>query len=408
MQQAMKKPAVLLVHDYYQVPGGEDVVVANEKHLLETHGHAVTLYARRNEEISHMGALAKVGSALGMFFSIRTYREIRRSIRENQISLVHVHNTLPLIGPAVYYAAFREGVPVVQTVHNFRFLCPNAIFYRDGHICEDCTKKGLHCAVKHCCYRGSRLQTVLCVLSTRLHRALKTYSHLNYITLTDFNREKLLALRQIPPENVSVKPNFVEPPETIVPYTARENQVVYVGRLDALKGIRLLLEAWARYERSGGDMRLIICGTGPEEAWCRTYLAQEGLKQAELRGFVPNQAARALVGQSKALILPTQWYEGFPMTIVEAFSAATPVICSDLGNAGSLIADGVTGFKFPADSAEQLAQTLKRLQNAESVSEGALKKYQEKFTAEANYRQLMAIYRRALQKSSERSGQSCG
>ena len=355
-----------------------------------------------------MGALEKIRSALGMFFSIRTYREVRRSIRENRISLVHVHNTLPLIGPAVYYAAFREGVPVVQTVHNFRLLCPNALFYRDGHICEDCTKKGLHCAVKHRCYRGSRLQTVLCVLSTRLHRALKTYSRLHYITLTDFNRQKLLALEQIPPENVSVKPNFVEPPETIVPYAARENQVVYIGRLDALKGIRLLLEAWARYERSGGGMKLIICGTGPEETWCREYLTREKLKQAELRGFVPNSAARALMGQSKALILPTQWYEGFPMTIVEAFSVATPVICSDLGNAGSLISDGVTGFKFPADSAEQLAQTLNRLQHAESVSEGALKTYQENFTAEANYRQLMAIYSKAMQKSGERSKPPCG
>ena len=114
------------------------------------------------------------------------------------------------------------------------------------------------------------------------------------------------------------------------------------------------------------------------------------------------------MGQAKALILPTQWYEGFPMTIVEAFSAATPVICSDLGNAGSLISDGVTGFKFPADSAEQLAQTLNRLQHAESVSEGALKTYQENFTAEANYRQLMAIYSKAMQKSGERNEPSCG
>lgn len=193
-----------------------------------------------------------------------------------------------------------------------------------------------------------------------------------------------------------------------MPYAARENQVVYIGRLDALKGIRLLLEAWARYKRSGGGMKLIICGTGPEEAWCREYLTREKLKQVELRGFVPNSAARALMGQSKALILPTQWYEGFPMTIVEAFSVATPVICSDLGNAGSLISDGVTGFKFPADSAEQLAQTLNRLQHAESVSEGALKTYQENFTAEANYRQLMAIYSKAMQKSGERNEPSCG
>ncbi len=276
MQQATKQPAVLLVHDYYQVPGGEDVVVANEKHLLETHGHAAALYARRNEEISRMGALEKNPQCAGdVFFSIRTYREVRRSIREKPDFAGACAQHAAADWPAVYYAAFREGVPVVQTVHNFRLLCPNALFYRDGHICEDCTKKGLHCAVKHRCYRGSRLQTMLCVLSARLHRALKTYSRLHYITLTDFNRQKLLALKQIPPENVSVKPNFVEPPETIVPYAARENQVVYIGRLDALKGIRLLLEAWARYERSGGGMKLIICGTGPEEAWCREYLTRE-------------------------------------------------------------------------------------------------------------------------------------
>lgn len=402
MQQEVKKPAVLLVHDYYQIPGGEDIVVANEQHLLETHGHAVTLYTRRNEEIARMGTLAKISSALGMLFSFRTYREIRQCIRENHIALVHVHNTLPLIGPAVYYAAFREHVPVVQTVHNFRFLCPNALFYRDGHICEDCVKNGLHCAVQHRCYRGSRLQTAICVFSTRVHRALKTYSRLHYIALTDFNREKLLALQQIPSKNVSVKPNYVDAPETVVPYGARKNQVVYVGRLDALKGIRLLLEAWAHYERSGGTMRLVICGTGPEEAWCREYLVQNELTQVELRGFVPNQAARALIGQSKALLLPTQWYEGFPMTIVEAFSAATPVICSDLGNAGSLIEEGVTGFKFPADSAEALARALHRLNQAESLSENALKIYQEKFTAEANYRQLTAIYGTAMQKSGER------
>ncbi len=182
MQQATKQPAVLLVHDYYQVPGGEDVVVANEKHLLETHGHAAALYVRRTNRFRAWERWRKSAVRWGCFSaSVHTAR-FGRSIRENRISLVHVHNTLPLIGPAVYYAAFREGVPVVQTVHNFRLLCPNALFYRDGHICEDCTKKGLHCAVKHRCYRSSRLQTVLCALSTRLHRALKTYSRLHYIT----------------------------------------------------------------------------------------------------------------------------------------------------------------------------------------------------------------------------------
>ena len=397
---------ILLVHCHYRMPGGEDAVFAAERALLERRGHQVIVYERSNEEAAH--GLPKALLPLHAVWNHAAARDIKHIIKTQNIDAVHIHNTLLLLSPAVVRAAKSTGVPVVQTLHNFRLFCPNGILLRDGRVCEDCPRHGLSCAIRHRCYRGSRLQTVLCVLSTRLHRALKTYSRLHYITLTDFNRQKLLALKQIPPANVSVKPNFVEPPETIVPYAARENQVVYIGRLDALKGIRLLLEAWARYERSGGGMKLIICGTGPEEAWCREYLTREKLKQAELRGFVPNSAARALMGQSKALILPTQWYEGFPMTIVEAFSAATPVICSDLGNAGSLISDGVTGFKFPADSAEQLAQTLNRLQHAESVSEGALKTYQENFTAEANYRQLMAIYSKAMQKSGERNEPSCG
>ena len=397
---------ILLIHCHYRLPGGEDAVFAAERALLEQHGHTVVVYERSNEEAAHGAAKALL--PFRAVWNRRAARDVRNIIEQQHIDAVHIHNTLLLLSPAVVRAAKKCGVPVVLTLHNFRLFCPNGILLRDGRVCEDCPHHGLHCALRHRCYRGSRLQTVLCVLSTRLHRALKTYSRLHYITLTDFNRQKLLALKQIPPENVSVKPNFVEPPETIVPYAARENQVVYIGRLDALKGIRLLLEAWARYERSGGGMKLIICGTGPEEAWCREYLTREKLKQAELRGFVPNSAARALMGQSKALILPTQWYEGFPMTIVEAFSVATPVICSDLGNAGSLISDGVTGFKFPADSAEQLVQTLNRLQHAESVSEGALKTYQENFTAEANYRQLMAIYSKAMQKSGERNEPSCG
>lgn len=402
MRQEGKKPAVLIVHDYYQIPGGEDVVVANEKHLLETHGHAVTLYTRKNEKILHMGVLAKTGVALGMLFSMKTYREVRQAIRENQIALVHVHNTQPLIGPAVYYAAFREGVPVVQTVHNFRFLCPDAIFYRDGRICEDCVQKGLHCAIQHGCYRTNRLQTAVCVLSMRLHRLLKTYSRLHYIALTDFNRKKLLELSQIRSGNVFVKPNFAEPSEVVIPYEKRENQVVYVGRLDAMKGIRLLMEAWTLYEKTGGKMQLVICGKGAEEAWCRAYMAKKGLKQVELRGFVPNRAVRELMSQAKAMILPTQWYEGFPMTIVEAFSVATPVICSDLGNAGALITEGVNGFKFPVDSAKQLAKTLYRLDGAQSVSQGALRTYQEQFLPEANYRKLMEIYDQVLQRNSGR------
>ena len=272
MQQATKQPAVLLVHDYYQVPGGEDVVVANEKHLLETHGHAAALYVRRNEEISRMGALEKICSALGMFFSIRTYREVRRSIRENRISLVHVHNTLPLIGPAVYYAALREGVPVVQTVHNFRLLCPNAIFYRDGHICEDCTKKGLHCAVKHRCYRGSRAQTLVVVAAYWLHRVLGTWRGIAITTPTAFDREKLLEFNKIHPtfdENrLVVKPNPVTVPSgPVTPWEERKRQFVFAGRLEELKGLRTVIEAWRILGKDAP--LLLVAGDGPLADWAK-------------------------------------------------------------------------------------------------------------------------------------------
>lgn len=202
------KQKILMVHNYYQIPGGEDTVVTNEKRLLEEHGHEVILYTRHNNELKSMGILQKLSLPITTIFNPRTYREIKGIIREEKIEIVHVHNTLNLISPAVYYAAVQCGVPVVQTIHNFRFLCPGATFYRNGHICEDCVSKGLGCAIKHKCYRGSRVQTLVCVTSTWIHRHTGILGKINYIALTEFNKEKLLQLKQIKPDKVFVKPNF--------------------------------------------------------------------------------------------------------------------------------------------------------------------------------------------------------
>ena len=181
--------------------------------------------------------------------------------------MVHVHNTLNLISPAVYYAARSMKISVVQTVHNFRLLCPGATFYRNGHICEDCVKHGLKCAVKHSCYRGSKAQTLVCAISTWLHRTTGIYEKINYICLTEFNKDKLLQLKQIKPERVFVKPNFVENNNSFIPEEERLNQFIFVGRLDKLKGVDILFEAW---KRMGEDAhKLIVCGTGPMEDWCR-------------------------------------------------------------------------------------------------------------------------------------------
>lgn len=387
-----KKQKILQVHNYYQIPGGEDTVVANEKKLLEDHGHEVVQYSRNNSELKEFSKFRKLLLSFTTIFNPRTYKEVKRIIREQDIDIVHVHNTLNLISPAVYYAALSCKVPVVQTVHNFRLLCPGATFYRDKHICEDCVKYGLGCAVKHGCYRDSKAQTLVCVLNTWIHRFTKIYGKLNYICLTEFNKEKLLSLKQIKSEQISIKPNFVVNETPTIPYENRPNQYIFAGRLDKLKGINILFEAWKQIGESAPT--LIVCGTGPMEDWCRDFVANNKIGNIEMRGFVPNNEAKDLIANSKALILPTQWYEGFPMTIVEAYSVGTPVIGSDLGNTGSVVEEGTTGAKFEYNSCNSLIDAVRRILNYGSeISSTTKAAYAEKYSDEQNYLVLEAIYR---------------
>ena len=386
-----KKQNILIVHNYYQIPGGEDTVVANEKKMLEEHGHKVILYSRNNAELKQMSKFQKLFLPITTVFNPRTYKEIKKLIKIEDIEIVHVHNTLNLISPAVYYAARAMKVPVVQTVHNFRLLCPGATFYRDGHICEDCVSKGLMCAVKHNCYRNSKLQTLACVISTKIHRMTGIYGRINYICLTEFNKEKLLQLKQIKTDRVFVKPNFVEAPtDEIISYNKREDQFIFAGRLDKLKGIDILCDAWRQMGATAP--KLIVCGTGPMEEWCRRFLEDNPKCNIELRGFVPNKETKKLIANSKALILPTQWYEGFPMTIVEAYSVGTPVIGSDIGNVGDLIEEGAGGLKFNCRDSKSLINAVNLLSQNLLDSHEISDFYSKHYSSEANYNMIIKIY----------------
>ena len=381
-----KKQKVLIVHNYYQIPGGEDTVVANEKKMLEEHGHEVILYSRHNSELKEMNKLQKFFLPIDTIFNLKTYREIKTIVKKEKIDIVHVHNTLNLISPSVYYASRACNVPVVQTIHNFRLLCPGATFYRDGHICEDCVGYSLYCAVKHKCYRNSRIQTLACVVSTKFHRLTGIYGKINYICLTEFNKEKLLELKQIQKDMVFVKPNFVESDGKIIPVEKRENRFIFVGRLDKLKGVDIMLEAWKQIGKDAPE--LMICGTGAMEEWCKDFIQDNKINNVKMLGFVPNQEIRKLVAYSKALILPTQWYEGFPMSIAESFSVGTPVLCSDLGNSGNLVIDGINGFKFKFDSSIGLIESVEQLCNCFKIYEETLNDYKSKYTEEHNYKIL--------------------
>ena len=383
------KQTVLMVHNYYQIQGGEDTVVANEKKMLEEHGHKVILYTRNNSELKKLSLLQKMFLPITTIFNVKTYLEIKKIIKKEGIDIVHVHNTLNLISPSVYYAAILMKVPVVQTIHNFRLLCPGATFYRDGHICEECLSNSLVCAIKHSCYRGSKLQTLACVISIKIHRITGIYRKIYYICLTEFNKRKLLEMEQVKEERVFVKPNFVESKEDFITEGKRKNQFIFAGRLDKLKGIDLLLRAWK--EMGEETPKLIVCGIGPMEEWCKEYVATIKLN-VEMRGYIQNEETIKLIAESKGWILPTQWYEGFPMSIVEAFSVGTPVLCSDLGNAGSVVENKVMGYKFKYNSINQIINAVKELMN-QSLNNNQIKKiYNDKYSEHTNYEMLERIY----------------
>ncbi|WDM33088.1 glycosyltransferase family 4 protein [Priestia megaterium] len=396
------KLKILMVHNYYQTPGGEDTVLENEKKLLEDQGHEVILYSRNNLELKRLSMFQKLCLPFTTIFSLKTFKEIKKIIKQRKIDIVHVHNTLTLVSPSVYYAAFSCKVPVVQTVHNFRLLCPAGTFYREnnkgnGGICEECLDTGLKCAIKYKCYRGSFLQTVASVSTLKIHRILGTYKRLNYICLTEFNKEKLLEINKgkkviFDSKKVFVKPNFGEETLDYVPYKDREKQFVFAGRIDKLKGIQILLEAWKEIK----DSKLVICGTGPQEEWCKKYIEENGLTNVKMLGFVSNEQVKKIIGESKALILPTQWYEGFPMTIVESLSVGTPVVGSNIGNVGSVIENGITGFTFQFNSVASLRKVISEMDNYTIFSQVELS---NKYTANDNYVRLKNIYTSVIDKN---------
>lgn len=393
-----KRLRILQVHNEYRIAGGEEQVVKNEREMLKKHGHKVWLYQRESEEISRMKVWEKVCLPFASVFSLKTYREVKQLIIENKIQLVHVHNTVPLISPSVFYAALHSHVPVVMTVHNFRLLCPNGVFYREGHICEECVKKGISCSIRYGCYRNSRIQTLIYTVGIQLHRMLGTYGKAGYICLTEFNKKKLLQLKQIDEKRVFVKANFVNGAEIIEDAALRKNRMIYAGRLEENKGIKVLLRAYRKLAddnslRAEEVPELIICGEGSLKKQCEGYVKKYRLNKVSFAGKVENARVRQMMAEARGIVIPTLLYETFGMNVAEGYSVRTPVIGSDRGNVGDLIRDNVNGLKFETGNAEALAAAIMAC-NPESCSFDLPEA--EEWTEEGNYRKLMDIYERCM------------
>lgn len=383
---------MLFLHNRYQQTGGEDQVFAAEGSLLEERGHPVSRYTLHNDQISEMGRLRVVGATV---WNGPVYREIRALIRRERPQVAHFHNTFPLMSPAAYHAARAEGVPVVQTLHNYRLLCPNALFFREGGVCEDCSGKVFPWpGVAHACYRGSRSSSAVVATTLGVHRVLGTWRRTvnAYVALTDFSREKFIE-GGLPAEKIMVKPNFVEPDPGVG--RGRGSYVLYVGRLSTEKGLETLLAAW---ERLGEKVPLKIVGDGPLGPMVAEAVRR--LRGLEWLGRQPKDRVLAYMKDAKALVFPSVWYEGFPMVIVEALAVGLPIIASELGNMSSLIDHDRTGLKFrahdPADLASKVEWATKHPAELGRMREEARAEFKAKYTAEANYRSLTGIYDRVI------------
>lgn len=379
---------VLVAHNYYQQPGGEDQVFETETALLEAHDHRVMRYCLHNDQVADMNhlALAKTG-----VWNSSSYSNLRAFIRRERPQVAHFHNTLPLISPAGYYAAKAEGVPVVQTLHNYRLICPNALLFRDGHVCEDCLGRSVPWpGVVHACYRGSRAATGAVAAISAAHRALRTWEKVAdaYIALTDFARGKFVE-GGLPAEKIVVKPNFIYPDPG--PGEGQGRYALFVGRLSPEKGIDTLLKAWEQLE---DKVHLKIVGDGPLAP--KVAEVDQRLSHVEWLGRQPKDRVLGLMKGARVLVFPSLWYENAPMVIAEAYAVGLPVIASDLGGMSSLVSHGRTGLHFrpgdPEDLAAQVEWALTHPADLGRMRGGARAEFEAKYTAERNYRMLMEIY----------------
>ncbi|PYX60234.1 MAG: glycosyl transferase family 1 [Acidobacteria bacterium] len=384
---------ILLVHNSYRQPGGEDVIFEQEAQLLRDGGQDIVVYTRSNSEIHDDSLLHRLRMAKQTVWASEPHDEITDLLQRTSPDLVHVHNTLAMISPSVYSACQDFGVPVVQTLHNYRLFCPEANFLRDGRICEQCVEKNLLHSIAYACYHDSRSATAVLAFMLAFHRARQTWDSIHtFIALSNFAKGKFIQ-GGLPAHKLAVKPNFVYPDPG-----ARTNAgdfVLYVGRLSKEKGVDTLLQAWTRVQ---GNIPLFVIGDGPlRQELCSQY---SGDPRIVFRGQISRAQVVDAIKGARFLVVPSRCYENFPMAIAEAFACGVPVIAANIGAVQELISPERTGFLFQPNDATELAERIEWAWNhpADTLRMGrdCRADYESKYSAERNYESLMTIYKQTI------------
>ena len=382
---------ILAVHNRYRYRGGEDFAFEAECALLESHGHQVIRYLEDNARIASMSTARLLQATL---WNRQAYRDLRKLIARERPSIVHLHNTFPLLSAAAPAAAGAAGVPIVETLHNFRPVCLNGLLLRDGAPCEKCVgRRWAWPGAWHACYRESRAASLWAALSLGARRLSGAWHHgvEAYIVVSRFART-VFRRAGLPESKLMLKPNFVHPDPG--PGDGRGGYVLYLGRLSQEKGVLLLVEAWVRLR---SRTKLLMAGDGPLAGRLRETASGHAI---ELLGARPREEVFRLLQDALLLAAPSLCYEGCPLAVLEAFAAGTPVVASNRGGLAELVNPGETGWLAPAGDAEALAAVLDAALTdpglRSEMRRRARRHYEQNYTAETNYRRLMEIYRRAV------------
>jgi glycosyltransferase involved in cell wall biosynthesis len=382
---------VLIVHGAYQQFGGEDSVVRAERELLERHGDEVLLYSRHNDETKTFNIFQKAAFFPQSVYSWRSGGEISDAVRSFNPDVAFVHNVYPLLSPSVYHKLHSLGVPAVQVLHNFRPFCPNGFYYTQGQICEACRDGNYLNAVRKRCYKDSYVFSGLYALTLGSNRLAGMVDKVaGFICLTEFFKIKMREAG-VPDSKLFVRPNFVYAPP--LPGVGQAGKyAMFMGRLSPEKGCWTLVHAFERLPQ----ILLKIVGTGPLEQELKDYVSKKGIGNIEFLGFKSGDEKWQLLRNSLCLVVPSEWYENFPVTVLEAFMAAKPVVAARMGGLPYIVEEGQSGLLFESGKVEDLAQKIQRLAEdpAGAVRMGIRGRSlsETKYGPEQGYSNLMNIF----------------
>ncbi|KUM70442.1 glycosyltransferase [Streptomyces griseorubiginosus] len=389
---------VLVVHNRYASaqPSGENKVVDQEVELLRSGGHRVELFERRSDDIGSMSLLAKAALPLRVPWNAAVRRELADRLRTERPDVVHVHNVFPLLSPAVLAACADAGVPAVATLHNYTQICPPGTLQRDGRPCTECVGSTPLPAVRHGCYRGSRLATVPLAVSLSANRKRWWSGVERFLCISGAQRD-VLVNAGMPAERLAVKHNFVPDPDAR--RTDTGEHVLYLGRLAEAKGVRLLMAAWDEIAAGGGvGVPLVIAGTGPLEAEVSAWAA--GRDDVRWVGLLDTAECQKAIARSVAVVAPSTWLEAFGLVVVEAMAAGVPVVAAGHGAFVELVEDGVTGLLHRPGESASLASGIRRIaaepDRNRAMGEAARRRYEQGFSPAVGLDRLVEEYRTAI------------